>query len=144
MNKAQFASVLLLFTLLQLVGQSKTNKYKQILDLEQSFQDDLNQKGVAYAFEKYAADNAVINRGKDSLIYGKSGIRNFYANEMYSHAKATWQPVKIEFSSDSSMASSYGNYEWHIKDNGKVFNFRGVFHTVWKQQKDGTWLYIWD
>jgi ketosteroid isomerase-like protein len=43
------------------------------------------------------------------------------------------------------MAYTYGKYLWKVKDTtGKIQEFKGVFHTVWKRQSDGSWKYGWD
>ena len=35
---------------------------------------------------------------------------------------------------------SYGKYIWTSKDaSGKEEISKGIFHTVWKKQKDGSW-----
>jgi ketosteroid isomerase-like protein len=32
-----------------------------------------------------------------------------------------------------------------VKDSvGNKKDFKGIFHTVWKKQKDGSWKYVWD
>jgi len=34
---------------------------------------------------------------------------------------------------------------WKIKDEqGKIAEYKGVFHTVWKKQADKSWKYVWD
>jgi hypothetical protein len=43
------------------------------------------------------------------------------------------------------MAYTYGKYVWTVR-NGEdtVISKQGVFHTVRKKQKDGSWKYVWD
>lgn len=56
-----------------------------------------------------------------------------------------WTADVIEVSDDGTMASTYGKYIWKIKKaNGEIAEFKGIFHTVWKKQKDNSWKYIWD
>ena len=98
-----------------------------------------------FAFEKYAAPNAVIKRQNDSLIFGPKGIGQFYSVDIYKNAKATWSPDYIDVSQDGTMAYTYGKYRWEMSDkSGKVEEFSGIFHTVWRKQPDGTWKYVWD
>ena len=130
---------------------SQTNNSKsadlieEIRKTEKQFQDDLNKMGADYAFEKYAAPNAVIKRQNDSLIYGPKGIRQFYSAEIYKTAKAFWSPDHIDVSQDGTMAYTYGKYQWKMTGkSGEVQEFRGIFHTVWKKQQDGSWKYVWD
>ena len=118
---------------------------KEIADAEKAFEAMAKEKGIAEAFVFYADSNAVIKRRNDSLIRGKEGIRNFYSDAFYKTASVTWAPDFIETSPDGGLGYTYGKYLWQSKDStGKINEFRGVFHTVWKKQKDGSWRYVWD
>ena len=113
--------------------------------MEKQFEDDLNKMGADYAFEKYAAPNAVIKRQNDSLIYGPKAIKQYYSNDIYKTAKAFWTPDYIDISQDGPMAYTYGKYQWKMSGkSGEVQEYRGIFHTVWRKQPDGTWKYVWD
>ena len=116
-----------------------------IRQVEKDFEKMASEKGIAEAFWFYADSNAVIKRQNDTLIHGKEAIKSYYSNDYYKTASVKWWPDFIESSSDGSMAYTYGNYTWHFKDSsGKVNESNGVFHTVWKKQKDGSWKYDWD
>ena len=118
---------------------------KEIGDAEKAFETMAKEKGIAEAFAFYADSNAVIKRKNDSLIKGKEAIRNFYDADFYKTASVTWSPDFIETSPDGGLGYTYGKYLWQSKDStGKTNEFRGVFHTVWKKQKDGSWRYVWD
>lgn len=118
---------------------------EQIRKTEKQFETDLNNSGAAYAFEKYAAPNAVIKRQQDSLIYGPAGIGLYYANAIYKNAQAHWSPDYIDISEDGTLAYTYGKYTWKITTaTGEINQLNGVFHTVWKKQPDGLWRYVWD
>ena len=116
-----------------------------IRQAEKDFNEMATEKGIAEAFWFFADSNAVIKRQNDTLIYGKEGIKNYYSADYYKTASVKWSPDFIESSGDGSLAYTYGNYTWQFKDSsGKVNEFKGVFHTVWKKQKDGSWKYVWD
>jgi len=123
-----------------------TQKAKEeIRQTERSFCDDLKTKGAAYAFGKYADDDAVILRGNDSLIVGKEAIMHYYSDTTYTHVEADWSPDFVDVSADGTMGYTYGKYTWQSKNNdGKIVVSKGVFHTVWKRQTDGNWRYVWD
>ena len=126
-------------------NQGSAALIEEIRKVEKQFESDLNSKGVDYAFEKYAAPDAVIKRQNDTLIFGPKSIRQYYATEFYRNAKAFWSPDFISVSSDGSMAYTYGRYRWTFPARqGEAGEFRGVFHTVWKRQPDGSWKYVWD
>lgn len=125
--------------------QNKAYCIQQIFKAEKDFNNLCQSKGIAEAFSTFADSNAVIKRENDSLIIGKENIKNYYSNPKYKSATVTWKPDAVEVSKDGFMASTYGNYVWTVTDSvGNKKEYKGVFHTVWKRQKDGTWKYIWD
>ena len=133
------------FTAFAQTSSNSTNLIETIRKTEKQFETDLNTSGAAMAFEKYAAPNAVIKRQNDSLIYGPQAIRMYYSNDIYKKANATWSPDFIDISTDGTMAYTYGKYHWKMTNtSGEVHEFSGVFHTVWKKQRDGSWKYVWD
>ncbi len=127
-------------------GNEMRNEAKIDIALaEKNFEKMAAEKGIAEAFWFYADSNAVIKRQNDTLIKGKDNIRNYYSADFYKNATVKWSPDFVEASPDGQMGYTYGNYVWQSKDStGKLNEFKGVFHTVWKRQKDGSWRYTWD
>lgn len=118
---------------------------KEIYQTEKAFEKMCADKGVAEAFAAFAADSAVIKRGNDSLISGREAIRNYYNSPVYKTAVVKWTPDFIDIAKAGDMAYSYGKYNWTLTDSaGEVTNYTGVYMTVWKRQKDGSWKYVWD
>ena len=117
---------------------------QEILATESSFQTMAHDKGIAEAFAYYADEKAVIKRENDTLIIGKEAIRNYYLSKKLTNATVTWKPDFVEVSLDGTLAYTYGKYQWKINDNNSVKEYKGIFHTVWKRQDDGKWLYVWD
>jgi ketosteroid isomerase-like protein len=118
---------------------------QEIRKAEADFAEMAKNKGIAEAFSFFADSNAVIRRGNDSLIHGIEGVRNFYNAPHYKTAEVSWAPDFADASSDGTMGYTYGKYHWDFKDStGKITSFNGIFHTVWKKQKDGSWKYVWD
>ena len=129
------------------VANTKNHSYyrEQIYKAEEDFKNWAQTKGIADAFYQFADDNATIKRENDTLIKGKENIKLYYSDQKYASAKVTWKPDFVEVSDDGTMAYTYGKYIWKSKDfQGKDVEFKGVFHTVWKRQKDGNWKYVWD
>jgi ketosteroid isomerase-like protein len=117
----------------------------EIRQAEKDFDKMAAEKGIAEAFWFYADSNAVIKRNNDSIIHGKENIKGFYSNHFYNSASVKWSPDFIDVSADGSMGYTYGKYLWQSKDSaGRAIEFRGIFHTVWKKQTDGSWKYVWD
>jgi ketosteroid isomerase-like protein len=112
---------------------------------EKDFQKTTVDKGLAEAFGFYADSNAVIKRQNDTLIHGKEAIRQYYSAPFYARASVTWSPDFTDASDQGDFGYTYGKYTWQIKDStGNVTEIKGVFHTVWKKQADGSWKYVWD
>jgi len=143
----QIFSLLSILVLLSACRQHTTKNSRLVQDIierEKSFQDDLNQKGAAWAFGHYAAENATIRRENDSLIHGPAAITHYYENNTPHSAKAYWKPDAVEVSGDGTMAYTYGKYRWEIYSGDTLKNtYTGIFHTVWKKEK-GEWKYVWD
>ena len=117
----------------------------QIVKTEKDFEKLVSEKGLSEGFYQFADSNAVIKREHDTLIIGKSNIKGYYLNPKFQNATVTWSPDAVTISDAGDMASTYGKYVWTSKDaTGKEQVSKGVFHTVWKKQKDGSWKYIWD
>ena len=136
--RALLCIVTLYFISLASISQTTSSKSKNLVEeirkMEKQFEDDLNKMGAEFAFEKYAAPNAVIKRENDSLVYGPKAIKQYYSNEIYKNAKAFWTPDYIDVSQDGTMAYTYGKYHWKMSGkSGEVQEYRGIFHTVWKK-----------
>ena len=118
---------------------------QEIFNVEKSFEKMCEEKGIADAFYFFAADSTVIKRQTDTLIIGKENIKNYYSNPAYKNAAINWTPDFIDVSEDADMAYTYGKYLWKVwNEPGVTTENRGVFHTVWKRQPDGSWKYVWD
>ena len=118
---------------------------QEIVDAEAAFAKMAATKGIAEAFYTFAAEDAVIKRQNDTLIMGRDGIRQYYSAPFYQSAKVDWKPDYVKVSSHGDLAYTYGKFTWTSQDStGKVNEIKGVFHTVWQRQADGSWKYVWD
>lgn len=137
-------AVFLLFVACQ-QGKNKEEIKKEIFQTEKAFESMTLEKGIADAFYHFADENAVIKRENDTLIVGKENIKLHYAKKNLKNASVNWTPDFIDVSSCGTLAYTYGKYVWKVKNNeGSVTEYKGVFHTVWKKQKDNSWKYVWD
>jgi len=145
--KITFPVLVLLVPFLWGCQPSKTESElkAEILEAEKAFQKMTTEKGISEAFYVFVDENAVIKRENDTLIIGKNNIKAYYANKSLENAEVIWSPDFIEVSQSGDMAYTYGKYLWKLKDStGNIQEFKGVFHTVWKRQPDGSWKYVWD
>jgi ketosteroid isomerase-like protein len=145
MKKAFLILTILLLSISCNQNKNPEDVKSEVCKSEKSFEKMCEEKGIAEAFYFFADDSAVIKRQNDTLIIGKENIKKYYSNDFYKTASVKWTPDFIDVSDDGSLAYTYGKYIWTAKDeNGNFSDFNGVFHTVWKKQKDNTWKYVWD
>lgn len=127
---------------------SKKNRETYLQEIEKTekdFKSSIAALGVAESFFLYADSGAVILRGNDELIKGRTAIRNYYSSPQFKEASVNWTPDFIEVSASGDMAYSYGRYVWLIKDStGKENEYKGLYHTIWKKQTDASWKFVWD
>ena len=138
---------LLLGTLLFSCGKENNGdlmrKWEQeVIKTEQEFAAMVQQEGMHKAFVAFADEEAVLMRN-EKLIKGRAAIDRLYKGQ---DAKSlTWTPDAVHVSRSGDLAYTYGKYRYSFTDeNGKEQVSEGVFHSVWKRQKDGAWKYVWD
>jgi len=116
----------------------------EIITIETQFDAMAQKKGLEKAFEFYAAEDGAIRRGK-KVITGKSAIADWYAKDVQPNEKLTWKPTFVDVSSAGDMAYTYGDYVFSSTDSlGVKKESKGIFHTVWKRQLDGSWRFVYD
>ncbi len=125
--------------------QNEETLKREVFQTEKAFEAMTSEKGIAQAFYYFAADDAVIKRENDSLIMGKENIRSYYEKRDHSNVTINWTPDFIDISQSGDLAYTYGKYKWTVLNPaGDTSEYTGVFHTVWKRQKDNSWKYVWD
>ena len=121
--------------------ESTEEQKNDVMITENAFALMAKDKGIAAAFYAFAADDAVIKRGP-TIIKGKEAIREFYEKQPQT-GELQWAPDFADVSGD--LAYTYGKFTFTEKDStGTLKETYGIFHTVWKKQKDGTWKFVWD
>jgi ketosteroid isomerase-like protein len=122
----------------------KARARNEILAAEKSFQQMVREKGAGAAFVYYADKNACIVRG-ERLIKGREEISAWYGKRQGNGMQLFWTPDFVDVSGSGDLGYTYGTYTFTITDStGSVKTGRGIFHTVWKRQEDGSWRYVWD
>lgn len=116
----------------------------EIVAAEQAFNNMAKEEGISKAFAYFADSNAVLMRGKD-LIKGKAAIADLYSSQNLDKVSLIWAPDFVDVALSGELAYTYGKYEMSmVQENGDTLYDKGIFHTVWKRQPDGTWKYVWD
>lgn len=118
---------------------------KEIYNTEISFAKRVKEKGINEAFLFYAADDAVLKQ-EDTLFIGKNAIENFYKSQpLPPSIDLTWTPDFVDVSKSGDLGYTYGFYTLSFEAaQGKLVEKKGVFHTIWKRQADGSWKFVWD
>jgi ketosteroid isomerase-like protein len=121
------------------------NPIEEIRKTEQQFAQKAADSGIEEAFLIFAASDAVLNRD-DQLIHGKDAIAAYFKKHPFPPGSSLeWKPDFIDVSTSGDMAYTYGRYTYRYSDTeGNIQQKQGVFHTVWKKQKNGKWKFVWD
>ena len=118
----------------------------EILETEQNFANMARDEGIRKAFLTFAAEDAVLMRN-NILVIGKNAIAVHYENQKTKDedVSLTWKPDFVDVSASGDLGYTYGHYTYsYIDSSGNTNESKGVFHTVWKRQPDGTWRFVWD
>jgi ketosteroid isomerase-like protein len=123
--------------------QTIIQKWKdEIVSTEKDFAEMAAEKGLHEAFVAFAAEDAVLMRNNE-VVVGKNNIDAFY--EGRNTTGLNWKPDFVDVSSSGDLGYTYGQYTFTYSDSlGNSNESKGIFHTVWKRQNDGTWKFVWD
>lgn len=117
----------------------------EIRSAEASFAKMATEIGVDTAFITFAAPDAILMRN-NTIISGKDEIRSYFSKQKSDgNATLTWSPDFVDVAGSGDLGYTYGKYRYTgIDTAGQIFESKGVFHTVWKRQADGSWRFVWD
>jgi len=116
----------------------------EIMQVEKEFAEMAANEGVAKAFIAFAADDAILNRN-NSIVEGKAAIKAYFDRQTLTDVKLEWEPDFVDVSESGDLAYTYGKYTFSAFDpNAKKIEAKGIFHTVWKRQADGSWKFVYD
>ncbi len=119
---------------------------QEVIDTENQFSEMAQSAGIEEAFLHFAAKDAVIMRS-NKVYEGKSALQEYFNNIPTSDNKVSliWSPDFVDVANSGDLAYTYGNYTYSVTDTlGQVSESKGIFHTVWKRQKNGEWKFVWD
>ena len=144
---SQFIVLIVSFSCQYESKESSVEQWKnEIIQTEKNFADMASSNGIAQAFLFYAAEDAVLERN-DVLIKGKQSIADILRKNNSNSMEVTlsWKPDFVDVSNSGDLGYTYGKYQYVSIDSlGNKQESEGIFHTVWKRQKDGSWKYVWD
>jgi len=141
--KIAFCLFLVVFTACK--DTKNIEDYKQeVIQTELAFAQMAKEQGVKEAFLAFAADSAVLSRG-NKILKRQQDFIGYFSNPLWKNASLQWKPDFVDVSASGDLAYTYGSYTFSSQDSiGKISTSRGIFHTVWKRQQDGSWKFVWD
>jgi len=119
---------------------------KEIVEVEHNFTLMAAEEGISKAFMAYAAEDAVLMRN-NKLVIGKENLSVLFENQASKprDEKLSWKPDFVDVSASGDLGYTYGQFSYSFTDSsGTTIESKGVFHTVWKRQADGSWRFVWD
>jgi len=119
---------------------------KEIVEVEQNFTLMAAEEGISKAFMAYAAEDAVLMRN-NKLVIGKGNFQDLFESQASKprDEKLSWKPDFVDVSASGDLGYTYGQFTYSFTDSsGTTIESKGVFHTVWKRQADGSWRFVWD
>ena len=119
---------------------------QEIKDVEREFAAMADREGIPVAFLYYAAEDVVVMRN-DVLIIGRQHLAEHFQGILAQpeDERLSWEPDFVDVSASGDLGYTYGTYMYSYTDSAGIpVEHKGVFHTVWKRQSDGSWRFVWD
>ena len=117
---------------------------KEIIETEEAFSTMARKEGIPEAFLAFAAEDVVLERN-NRLVIGREAMRESFEGSPSEKASLSWTPDFVDVASSGDLGYTYGKYTYTLIDSlGNENVLEGIFHTVWKRQKDGSWRFVWD
>jgi len=125
--------LLLLFVLMS-GFVSAQSAHQKIYDTERAFERTIAEKGINAGFLQYLSPYGVM------FFPGPENAREVWAKRPASPAVLTWNPIKIEVSSNGALGYSIGNSVFRANGKTDVAEIHGHYLSVWTRQPNGEYL----
>jgi len=120
-------------------GTSEEEARNAVRQADIAFSNHSRENGIADAFATYAAPDGALLLG----AFGPDAIRAAQANVPRS-VVGTWTPVVAEATPTADFGYTVGAATFVRTENGSVTTNHSKYITVWKRQRTGEWLYVFD
>ena len=107
---------------------------RQIYETERSFERAVAEKGLNAGFIEFLSPVGVM------FFPRPENAREVYSKRPPSTAALTWNPIKIEVSSNGALAYSIGNSIYRPKGKTDTTEIHGHYLSVWARQPNGKYL----
>jgi len=139
-------SVALFLVFISTAGRSQDNSALKdtLMQTDSRFAKDCEVNGMYHAFTSYASPDDVIEMGEGSLpVIGVDSFKVHWARQKDRKTPLRWHPAKADVS--GNLGYTFGYWSADAKTEAqKDTTYYGVYVTVWKKQKDGSWKYVLD
>jgi ketosteroid isomerase-like protein len=131
---AMKAFALVLFLLTTVTATFAQDHAQAIFDTERAFEKAVADKGIKDGFIEFLSPVGVMFRPEP--VNGRA----WWMTRTKSPAALTWNPVKIEVSSNGALAYSIGNSIYKPKGSTDNEESHGHYLSVWTRQSDGKYF----
>ena len=107
---------------------------KQIYETERDFERAVAEKGINAGFIQFLSPTGVM------FFPRPENAREVYSKRPPSSAALTWNPIKIEVSSNGALAYSIGNSIYRPKGKDDTNEIHGHYLSIWARQPNGEYL----
>lgn len=116
----------------------------EILAADSAFSALSEEKGTAYAFHAYMAED-----GRTLPMKGHPRTRSYYEQRLTEAAEGegtlTWTPLHADAAASGELGYSYGKYQYTaLSEEGDSLRAEGYYVTVWKRGADQEWKFVFD
>ena len=111
----------------------------ELIDADRAFNTMAQAEGVAAAFNAYAAEDALIVTGAQTLN-GRAGIAASYQS-WPATARLEWSPQTGRVSSRGDMGWTWGTSNYTAPDGTRT---QGRYVSIWTRDVEGNWRYAFD
>lgn len=111
----------------------------ELLEADRAFNAMAQAEGVPAAFNRYAAEDALIVTGRETLT-GRAGIAASYQT-WPATARLEWAPETGRVSARGDMGWTWGTSTYTAPDGART---PGRYVSIWTRDNDGNWRYSFD
>ena len=118
---------------------------ESILETDKAFSVMSVKEGMRPAFDHYMADSATIYQNGAEPTTGRENILPIYPAPEDQKGTLSWEPFHADIAESGDLGYSLGEWKYHVTDSlGAVDSAYGYYVTIWKEQDDGSWKFVFD
>lgn len=116
----------------------------ELIAVDSMFNFACQTVGFRKSFIEFAAEDVIMMRQEQHPIIGKDSLRMKYS-EIKNEPRLSWSPVYSEIAASGDLGYTFGRWKRvGPSSSGADTAYYGVYVSIWKKQKDGSWKYVFD